>query len=242
MFFSMQNQLFNDNDVKEYLERHPDAVQLWLNRKHPYNYLFKRLPDFVLAALLIILLLPLYFIIGIAIKMDSSGPIFYRGLRGAYHGESFRIFKFRSMVNGAERLGGGTTALNDERITKIGTFLRKTKLDEIPQLFNILLGDMSFVGPRPELLQYTENYRGAEKLILQVRPGLTDVSSLNFISLDEIVGCYNADEVYERMVLERKNLLRIGYVLFQSPILDIKLFCLTLFCVVKRLIVFVGRL
>jgi len=98
----------------------------------------------------------------------------------------------------------------------------------------VLKGDMSFIGPRPELLQYTRAYLGAEKLILRVRPGITDVSSLMFISLDQVVGGGNADETYERLVLKRKNLLRIGYVLFQSPWLDARLFCLTVWQVVVK--------
>lgn len=225
---------FSDKDVKEYLVIHPEAIQCWMDKSHFYDYFVKRLIDFVLALFLSIILLPFFATIALAIKLTSSGPVFYRGIRGAYGGGEFRIFKFRSMVVNAEQFGGGTTALNDSRITRLGTFLRKTKLDETPQLFNILVGDMSFVGPRPELLKYTKMYRGAEKLILQVRPGITDVSSLAFISLDEVVGGTNADEIYERLVLKRKNLLRIGYVLFQSPMLDTKLFCLTVWQVIGK--------
>ena len=106
---------------------------------------------------------------------------------------------------------GGTTALNDPRITRTGKALRKLKLDELPQVYNVLLGSMSFIGPRPELLRYTEAYKGEEKIILEVRPGITDFSSIEFISLDEIVGAENADEMYEKYVLEKKNKLRIRY-------------------------------
>ena len=115
------------------------------------------------------------------------------------------------MVRDADKIGGGTTALNDPRITKIGSILRKVKADEIVQIFNVLNGTMSFVGPRPELLQYTEQYSQEESIILKVRPGITDYSSLEFINLDEIVGGENADEMYEKYVLKRKNQLRIKY-------------------------------
>jgi lipopolysaccharide/colanic/teichoic acid biosynthesis glycosyltransferase len=166
--------------------------------------------------------------------MDSQGPIFYKALRGGYHNIPFKIYKFRTMVAGADKIGGGTTSLNDSRITKTGRFLRKTKLDEIPQLLNIVKGEMSFIGPRPELLQYTNNYTNEEKIILAVRPGITDISSIRFIALDEIVGEENADEYYEKYVLKQKNLLRVEYVKKQSFALDIQLFCATIWGVLKK--------
>lgn len=231
---SQKTTLFDDKDVREFLALNPGIEHRWNNRHRYYNRYVKRPADTLLAFCLCILLAPLLIAISIAVKITSSGPIFYRGVRGGYKNRSFRIFKFRSMVVNAEMLGGGATALNDPRITKVGHFLRKTKLDEIPQLFNILWGDMGFIGPRPELLQYTQAYKGAEELILTVRPGITDVSSLVFISQDEIVGSVNAVEAYERLVLRKKNLLRVGYVLFQSPFLDLKIFGLTLWKVIEK--------
>ncbi len=235
LFKHMYKRLFDDKDVDAYLLDHPNILQQWVENRRFYNRFVKRFIDFLLALLLSILLLPLFIFAAVGIKLTSPGPIMYRGVRGAYGGGSFRIFKFRSMFVNAEQIGGGTTALNDPRITPFGSFLRKTKLDETPQLFNILRGDMSFVGPRPELLQYTEMYQGIEKLILKVRPGITDVSSLIFINLDEMVGGSDADRNYEQRVLKRKNLLRIGYVLFQSPVLDLRLFLLTLVEVFSKL-------
>lgn len=138
------------------------------------------------------------------------------------------------MVKDADRIGGGTTALNDPRITKVGNFLRKTKLDEIPQLFNIIGGSMSFIGPRPELLKYVEQYTGEEEKILMVRPGITDYSSVEFINLDEIVGSGNADEMYEKYVLKRKNELRIKYADEVSFSTDCKLFLNTVGSVIKK--------
>lgn len=174
------------------------------NYKKFYNVHMKSKLDFLLALVFLIVLLPVYIIISLAIIIDSGFPIFYKADRGGYKGVPFKIFKFRSMVKNADKIGGGTTALNDPRITRVGAFLRKTKLDEIPQLFNILNGTMSFIGPRPELLKYTNQYEGEEKLILEVRPGITDYSSIEFINLDEIVGGENADEMYEKHVLKKK--------------------------------------
>lgn len=174
------------------------------NYKKFYNVHVKSKLDFLLALVFLIVLLPVYIIISLAIIIDSGFPVFYKADRGGYKGVPFKIFKFRSMVKNADKIGGGTTALNDPRITRVGAFLRKTKLDEIPQLFNILNGTMSFIGPRPELLKYTNQYEGEEKLILEVRPGITDYSSIEFINLDEIVGGENADEMYEKHVLKKK--------------------------------------
>lgn len=176
-----------------------------------YNRIFKRCLDFTIALIAIIVLLPIILLFSLAVLIDDGFPIFYTPLRGGYKGKPFKIIKYRTMVRGADKIGGGTTALNDSRITKVGSILRKVKADEIVQIFNVLTGTMSFVGPRPELLQYTEQYSQEESIILKVRPGITDYSSLEFINLDEIVGGENADEMYEKYVLKRKNQLRIKY-------------------------------
>lgn len=206
-----------------------------------YNRVFKRVFDLFFALLFLIILLPFYLIIGIAVALEDGFPVFYRPQRGGYKGKPFRIFKFRSMVKNADKIGGGTTALNDPRITKVGNLLRKTKLDEIPQLFNIIAGTMSFIGPRPELLQYTNQYTGEEKLIEQVRPGITDFSSIEFINLDEIVGAGNADEMYEKYVLKRKNELRIRYAREVSVKTDLMLFFKTVFRVLKKALKFISK-
>lgn len=204
-----------------------------------YNRYMKRVMDLILALIFAVVLLPFYLIVAVAVVADSGFPIFYRAQRGGYHNRPFRIMKFRSMVKDADRIGGGTTALNDARITRVGNFLRKTKLDETPQLFNIIRGEMSFIGPRPELLRYTERYRGEEELIFRVRPGITDYSSIEFINLDEIVGVENADEMYEKHVLQRKNELRIRYAKEVSFSTDCKLLFITVWDVLKKAIRFV---
>lgn len=176
-----------------------------------YNRFFKRIIGLVLALVSFPLVFPLYIIMSLAIFLEDGAPILYRPLRGGYKNKPFHIFKFRTMVKDADKIGGGTTANNDPRITKVGYFLRKTKLDETANLINIILGKMSFVGPRPELIQYTDEYSDKEKVIFEVRPGITDYSSIEYINLDEIVGQDNADEIYEKIVLNKKNQLRIKY-------------------------------
>ena len=155
------------------------------------------------------------------IAFETGFPVLYRPLRGGYRAKPFRIFKFRTMVKNADKIGGGTTALNDKRITRVGAILRKTKLDEIPQLFNVLVGTMSFIGPRPELLKYTDAYDETEKHILNVRPGITDFSSISFISLDEIVGAENADEMYEKYIDLKYQVRNDDYVLVTFPYIEI---------------------
>lgn len=219
------------------LTRTLDA-QVYMDKSNRYNSIYnkiiKRIGDMLLAVVLLVLISPMLIVVSIAIIIDTGFPIFYRAERGAYKGDTFRIMKFRSMVRNADRLGGGTTALNDPRITRVGSFLRKTKLDEIPQLFNILLGDMSFVGPRPELVSYTSKYTKQEQVIFLVKPGITDYSSVRFINLDEVVGESNVDEVYESKVLPIKNALRVQYAEEVSFIVDVKIFFLTVLHVIKK--------
>ena len=191
---------------------------------HPfYSHVVKRALDFLLALILlipgVIVMLPL----AIWVKLDSPGPILYRAPRGGYHNKTFQIMKFRSMVVGADKTGG-TTALNDSRVTRAGKIMRRLKLDELPQLFNILKGDMSFVGPRPELLKYTTQYTTEQECILWVRPGITDRSSIVYIAQDELVGTENPVENYEKYILPEKNRLRVEYALNQSFPLDCGLF------------------
>lgn len=193
-----------------------------------YNRSAKRLLSLVLAVPLVAFLWPLYIAVAIAVIADSGFPVLYRAERGGYRGVPFRIMKFRTMVQDAERLGGGTTALHDPRITRVGAFLRATKLDEIPQLINILKGEMAFVGPRPELLQYTNRYSGLERYILEVRPGITDFSSITYINLSGVVGSQDADSVYETQVLQKKNALRLKYVATISPSTDLRIFLTTI--------------
>lgn len=229
----------NDNSLEAQLADNSVAAsqisaELVTGYKGVYNHIVKRALDVVLAIALLVCLLPLYLLIAVAIVVDDGFPIVYRARRGGYKGRTFYICKFRSMVNNADRIGGGTTAQNDKRITRVGRVIRKLKLDEILNIINILKGEMSFIGPRPELLKYTEQYTGTEKLIFEVRPGITDYSSIEFINLDEIVGSDNADEMYEKYVLPRKNKLRVKYAATVSFSTDVKLFVLTTWKVLDK--------
>ncbi len=199
-----------------------------------YNRYIKRILDLFFSVFLFVLLLPLFLIISVAIAADSGFPVFYRAQRGGYKNQPFKIYKFRTMVQNADQIGGGTTAINDARITGVGAFLRKTKLDEIANLINIIRGEMSFIGPRPELLRYTNLYSGNEKYIFEVRPGITDFSSDLFINLDEIVGSENADEMYEKYVLKNKNALRVKYAAEVSFSTDVHIFFKTVIDVLKK--------
>lgn len=199
-----------------------------------YNHYIKRGIDLCLAIPFFVILIPVYIIISAAIVLEDGMPVFYRADRGGYKNKTFRICKFRSMVKNADKIGGYTTAFHDPRVTKTGAFLRKTKLDEIPQLINIIKGEMSFIGPRPEVLEYVKRFQGQEKYILEVRPGITDFSSIKFINLDELVGSENADEFFQKEILWKKNTLRIKYVAEISFQTDIKIFFITVGKVLKK--------
>ena len=195
---------------------------------HPlYSKVIKRALDLVLALILLIPALILMIPLAIWVKLDSEGPVLYTAVRGGYHNQPFRIYKFRSMVVDADKTGG-CTAKNDARVTRAGRVMRRLKLDELPQLFNIIRGDMSFVGPRPELLLYTTRYTEEEQCILWVRPGITDRSSIVYIAQDEIVGEEDPVANFERLILPEKNRLRVEYARSQSFGLDCRLFAETI--------------
>ena len=177
----------------------------------------------------LLLLSPLLLWIAWRIKREDCGPIFYRGVRVGFHGKTFRIYKFRTMVVDAEKLGASSTSDDDLRITRIGGFLRKYKLDELPQLLNVLFGDMSLVGPRPEVKKFTDLYTKEEKLILTVRPGITDWASL--WNPDEgalLKGSVDPDKDYLEKIRPEKIRLQLKYVQERSFWTDLKIIFLTL--------------
>lgn len=194
----------------------------------------KRFLDLLITVPSLIVLSPILILVALLIKATSRGPVFYRGVRSGLHGKPFRLMKFRTMVQNAEKIGGPSTGKNDPRVTAVGKVLRRYKLDELPNLLNVVLGEMSLVGPRPEVPVYTNLYEGEEKLILEVKPGITDFSSLHFIQLDEVLGEKNADEVYETQVKPIKNKLRVQYAKEASLALDFKILALTLLKLVRR--------
>ena len=169
--------------------------------------------DYFFSFLSIVLLSPLLFLICILVRIDSGPPSIYLGKRVGKGGSNFNIIKFRTMILDAEiKSGGYVTSKNDPRITKIGRFLRRYKLDELAQLFNILKGDMSFVGPRPEVLEYVNLYSQEDReIILSVKPGITDLSSLEFVQLGEELGLNDSERQFKQRldkILEKKIQLR----------------------------------
>jgi lipopolysaccharide/colanic/teichoic acid biosynthesis glycosyltransferase len=194
----------------------------------------KQLFDFSLSLLGLICTLPLLLILSIAIKFGSKGTVFYRGKRVGHFGKHFMVYKFRTMVINAEDLGGPTTSGDDPRITKIGRFLRKYKLDEIPQLINVLKGEMSFVGPRPEVPDEVETYSEDEKRILLVKPGITDWASLKYHNEGEILkGSLDPHKAYREKIRPGKLKLALFYVDNRTFLTDIKIILKTLSTLIK---------
>ena len=173
--------------------------------------LAKRGLDLLVSLLLLVLLSPLLLAIAIAIKLDSPGPVFYRGQRVGQHGRRFGLFKFRSMVADAARRGPGITAAGDPRITRVGRLLRRTKLDELPQLLNVLRGEMSLVGPRPEDPRYVALYTPEQRRILEVRPGITSLASIRYRHEESILAQGELDDLYVKMVMPAKLAIDLAY-------------------------------
>jgi lipopolysaccharide/colanic/teichoic acid biosynthesis glycosyltransferase len=172
----------------------------------------KRLLDIAVSLFALALSGPIMAIIAILIKVTSSGPVLYLGRRVGLHGRPFYILKFRSMVVDAERLGGSATAGDDPRITPIGAFLRRYKLDELPQLINVLTGDMSLVGPRPEVQKYVDLYTEAERVILTLKPGITDWASIwNSNEAEVLEGSSDPERTYEELIRPTKLRLQLLY-------------------------------
>ena len=167
--------------------------------------LAKRLFDFLVASLMLVVLSPLFLIIAIAIKLDSKGPVFFRQTRVTTNGRLFKIFKFRTMCENAESMGTQVTTNNDMRVTKIGAMLRRYRLDEIPQLINIITGDMSYVGTRPEVTKYVEHYTPEMYATLLLPAGVTSLCSIEFKDEEKLLSASsNPDETYVSEILPHK--------------------------------------
>ncbi|WP_315071700.1 sugar transferase [uncultured Clostridium sp.] len=187
-----------------------------------FNKAVKRIFDFVCSTLGLIILSPFLIIIAIRIKTDSDGPVFFRQIRVGEKNKEFEILKFRTMVVDAEKLGRQITVGNDSRITKIGAFLRKYKLDELPQLINVFKGDMSLVGPRPEVPRYVKLYNDKQKKVLQVKPGITDLASIRYRDENELLGeAENPDEFYINTIMPDKLALNLEYINRNNVFIDI---------------------
>ena len=192
--------------------------------------MLKRLFDIVFSLFGLILVCPLLLVIAVLIKLESPGQAFYRGERVAKNGKPFKIFKFRTMVLNAEKLGGPSTAGDDPRLLKIGLFLKKYQLDELPQLINVLKGEMSLVGPRPEVKMYVDMMTDEEKrVILSVKPGMTDLASLwNFHESEILKGSPNPEKTYMEKIRPQKIKLQLEYVKNRAFLLDLKIILKTI--------------
>lgn len=194
----------------------------------------KRLFDIICATFGLVILSPLFVLIALRIKGEDGGPIFYRGSRVGLHGSDFRIFKFRTMVVDAEKLGGPSTSDGDIRITQVGKMLRKYKMDELPQLINVLLGDMSLVGPRPEVRYYVDQFSEEEKVILGLRPGITDWASIwNSDEGGVLAGAADPEKAYQELIRPTKIRLQLKYVRERSFFTDLKIIFLTVLAILK---------
>ncbi len=193
----------------------------------------KRVFDLVSSLVMLVVLLPLFLVITIWILLDSRGGIFYKQIRVGKDGKEFTLLKFRSMTVGADKQGLITIG-NDNRVTRSGRFIRKTKIDEFPQLINIIKGDMSVVGPRPEVPKYVSLYTEEQKKVLSIRPGLTDLASLKYFDEQKLLGeSDDPEKTYRNEIMPKKLDLNLQYLAQRSLFLDFKLIFSTIFRIFK---------
>ena len=195
----------------------------------------KRLFDIVASGLGLIVLSPLFLILAIWIKLDSKGPVFYRQVRVGYKNKDFRIFKFRSMRVGADKGSFVTIGGHDPRVTRSGYFIRKFKFDELPQLINVFLGDMSLVGPRPEVRHYVDYWTPEQMHVLDVRPGITDPASIKFRNENELMErTEDPEKYYVEVIMQEKIKLYLEYVEKHSFFYDLGLIFKTFWVIVSE--------
>ena len=199
---------------------------------------FKRIIDIIGSLILLIILSPILIIMAILIKLDSKGPVFYRQERITTYGRVFRIFKFRTMVQNADKIGSLVTLGEDPRITRIGKIIRKFRIDEFPQVINILIGDMSFVGTRPEVKKYVDQYTDEMKATLLMPAGVTSIASIKYKNEDEIISTYlnkgeKVDDIYINRVLPEKMKYNLEYIEKFSILKDLKIMINTVIAVLK---------
>lgn len=194
----------------------------------------KRAFDFLSAVLGLILLFPFFLLIGLLIKFDSAGPVFYLQERVGEKGKLFNLFKFRTMRMGADKSTAITVGNRDPRITRFGYYLRKFKVDELPQLINVVIGNMSLVGPRPELKKFVDLYSSEQRKVIEVKPGITDYASIKFRNENELLaGKTDPVEFYIEQIMPVKLELNLKYIQNQSFLLDIKIIYQTIISIFK---------
>ncbi len=196
--------------------------------------MFKRLFDLFFSALGLLLLSPVLLFIGLWVLLDSPGGMFFRQVRVGRNGKDFRLFKFRSMRVGSEAKGQLTVGAADSRITRSGLFIRKYKVDELPQLLNVLLGDMSLVGPRPEVPRYVALYNAEQKRVLEVRPGITDYASIEYVNENELLSkAADPEKMYIEEIMPAKLKLNLKYIQEQGLATDFKIILNTILKIVS---------
>jgi lipopolysaccharide/colanic/teichoic acid biosynthesis glycosyltransferase len=194
----------------------------------------KRLFDIFFSLVGLLILLPFFLIIALLISIDSRGGVFYRQIRVGKNEKDFKLLKFRSMKTNADKAGLLTVGGKDSRITRIGYFIRKYKIDELPQLINVLMGDMSLVGPRPEVRKYTSLYTTEQKKVLSVKPGITDYASIEYSNENELLGkATNPEQTYIEEIMPAKLKLNIQYINDQSIATDFKIIFRTFFKIIR---------
>lgn len=195
----------------------------------------KRIFDIVVSFLILVLLSPLFLLLALAIKLDSKGPVFFRQIRVGRYNKDFKIFKFRTMVQNADKIGLQLTTGDDPRITRIGKLIRKCRLDEFSQLLNVLSGTMSLVGPRPEVRKYVDAYAPEYMATLLIRPGITATSSIAFKDEDELLNAGgDPEKIYIEKILPTKMELNLEYMRHISVFSDIKIMFQTVAAVLKK--------
>lgn len=196
--------------------------------------LLKRVFDFIISLIGLIFIGPFLLVIAMLVKLDSKGPVLFKQVRVGKNEKEFKILKFRTMIIDAEKKGMQITVGKDSRITKTGHFLRKFKLDELPQLINVLIGDMSFVGPRPEVPRYVAMYDEIQRDILKIRPGITDLASIEYRHENNLLAqSSDPEDAYINEIMPRKIELNIEYLMNMSILYDIKLILRTVLVVFK---------
>ena len=203
-------------------------------KKHEKELYLKRAFDVIAASILLVLLAPIMIVVAVWIKLDSPGPVFFRQTRITQYGKEFRIFKFRTMVNNADKIGSAITVGNDSRITKVGTIIRKYRIDEFPQLLNVLLGDMSFVGTRPEVPKYVSEYSDEMYATLLLPAGITSKTSIEYKDEDDLLETSDdVDTVYVNSILPEKMYWNLKGVSEFNSISELMIMIQTAFAVIK---------
>ncbi len=208
-------------------------IEKVLEGRKPQLFL-KRVMDIVISGGALLVIWPVLLLIAVAIKIDDPGPVFYRQVRVGRNGKTFRIFKFRTMVVDADKKGLQITVGRDHRITRVGALLRKTKLDELAQLINVFTGEMSFVGPRPEVPKYVDLYTPYQRQVLLVRPGITDYASIAYRNENDMLeGAEDPERMYIDVIMPDKIELNMKYLREISPLADIRLIFSTIIAVIR---------